>query len=95
MGASGEFPLSIHLCNSNTRSLIERGIPGDYDTRMLSGELKEMEMSKLVKSALYDDAPVLLEYEPTEHCLLSFGKIIREMINWGENHRAIVVRGKV
>ena len=54
---------------------------------MLSKELKDMEINKLVKRTVYPDTPVLIEYEPTEHCR-SFGKIIQEMIEWGKEHRA-------
>jgi DNA-binding HxlR family transcriptional regulator len=60
---------------------------------MLSKELKEMEMNKLVKRTVYDESPVLVEYEPTEYCR-SFGKIIIEMINWGREHRRVVTKLK-
>ncbi len=32
---------------------------------MLSKELKEMELNKLVKRTVYPEIPVLIEYEPT------------------------------
>lgn len=43
-----------------------------------------MELNKLVKCIVCPETPVLIEYEPTE-CCPTFGKIINEMINWGEN----------
>lgn len=52
-----------------------------------------MELSKLVKRKVYDDTPVLVEYEPTEHCR-SFSNIIMEMIKWGNAHRKVVVTKK-
>ncbi|HMF70736.1 MAG TPA: helix-turn-helix domain-containing protein [Flavitalea sp.] len=93
IGGKWRLPIINSICNGNSRFReIERSIPG-ITTRMLSKELKEMEMSKLVKRTVYADTPVLVEYEPTEHCR-SFGKVIQEMIDWGKSHRKIVVRGK-
>ena len=93
IGGKWRLPIINSICNGNRRFReIERSIPG-ITTRMLSKELKEMEMSKLVKRTVYADTPVLVEYEPTEHCR-SFGKIIQEMIDWGKSHRKIVVKGK-
>ena len=89
----GKWRLSIinAICNGNKRFReIERSIPG-ITTRMLSKELKEMELNKLVKRTVYADTPVLVEYEPTAHCK-SFGSIISEMIKWGESHRKVVIK---
>lgn len=94
IGGKWRLPIINSICNGNRRFReIERSIPG-ITTRMLSKELKEMEMSKLVKRTVYADTPVLIEYEPTEHCR-SFGKVIQEMIKWGQSHREIVVKGKL
>ncbi|WP_298734194.1 helix-turn-helix domain-containing protein [uncultured Chitinophaga sp.] len=90
IGGKWRIPVINSLCNGNRRFReIERSIPG-ITTRMLSRELKDMEMNKLVKRTVYDESPVLVEYEPTAYCK-SFGKIIQEMINWGRKHRAKVV----
>lgn len=51
-----------------------------------------MELNKLVKRNVYPETPVLIEYEPTEYCR-TFGNIITEMINWGREHRRVVVKG--
>jgi len=93
IGGKWRLPIVNSICNGNRRFReIERSIPG-ITTRMLSKELKEMEMNKLVKRTVYDESPVLVEYEPTEYCR-SFGKIIMEMINWGREHRKVVTKLK-
>jgi DNA-binding HxlR family transcriptional regulator len=93
IGGKWRLPIVNSICNGNRRFReIERSIPG-ITTRMLSKELKEMEMNKLLKRTVYDEVPVLVEYEPTEYCR-SFGKIIMEMINWGREHRKVVTRMK-
>jgi DNA-binding HxlR family transcriptional regulator len=61
---------------------------------MLSKELKDMEMNKLVNRTVYPETPVLIEYEPTEYCR-TFGNIISEMINWGREHRKVIVENKI
>jgi DNA-binding HxlR family transcriptional regulator len=93
IGGKWRIPVINSICNGNRRFReIERSIPG-ITTRMLSRELKEMEMNKLLKRTVYTDSPVLIEYEPTQYCR-SFGKIIQAMINWGKEHREIVVKSK-
>ncbi|RZM07479.1 MAG: transcriptional regulator, partial [Pedobacter sp.] len=64
---------------------IERSIPG-ITTRMLSRELKDMEINRLIKRTVTPTIPVTVEYSETDYCL-SFGSIILEMIQWGKEHR--------
>ncbi|MEX6688012.1 helix-turn-helix domain-containing protein [Danxiaibacter flavus] len=86
IGGKWRIPVINSICTGNRRFReIERSIPG-ITTRMLSKELKDMELNKLVKRTVYSETPVLVEYEPTEYCR-TFGKIIREMINWGRAHK--------
>lgn len=93
IGGKWRVPVINSLCNGNRRFReIERSIPG-ITTRMLSKELKDMEMNKLVTRMVYNDTPVLVEYEPTPYCR-TFGKIIQEMINWGRDHRKKVIQKK-
>ncbi|WP_118953076.1 winged helix-turn-helix transcriptional regulator [Taibaiella helva] len=86
IGGKWRVPVINSLCNGNRRFReIERSIPG-ITTRMLSRELKEMELNKLVVRQVYAETPVLVEYEPTAYCR-TFGNIIQEMIRWGRKHR--------
>ncbi len=86
IGGKWRLPIINSICTGNRRFReIERSIPG-ITTRMLSKELKDMELNKLVKRNVYSETPVLVEYEPTEYCR-TFGKIIQEMINWGRAHK--------
>ena len=86
IGGKWRIPVINSLCNGHKRFReIEHSIPG-ITTRMLARELKDMELNKLVKRTVYDDIPVLIEYEPTEYCH-TFGTIIGEMIKWGREHR--------
>jgi DNA-binding HxlR family transcriptional regulator len=86
IGGKWKLPIINSICNGNKRFReIERSIPG-ITTRMLSRELKEMELNKLVKRTVYPDTPVRVEYESTQYCK-TFGHIIQAMIDWGKQHR--------
>jgi len=59
--------------------------------RMLSKELKELEINGIVERKIYNQTPVLIEYKLTES-----GKniidVIDAMINWGLTHRKSEMR---
>jgi DNA-binding HxlR family transcriptional regulator len=89
IGGKWRLPIINSICNGNKRFReIERSIPG-ITTRMLSKELKEMEMNKLITRKVTPHTPVLVEYESTEYCK-TFGNIILEMIEWGKKHRKMI-----
>jgi len=76
----------VSLRNGNRRYReIAKSIP-KITFRMLSKELKEMELNKLVSRTVNDDVPVLIEYELTEYAK-TLWPILTEMINWGKRHR--------
>jgi DNA-binding HxlR family transcriptional regulator len=68
---------------------IQRNIP-KITPRMLSKELKELEMNGIIIRTVYDTIPVSVEYE-----LSASGKSISEvldtMIDWGLRHRKLVI----
>ena len=68
---------------------IQREIPG-LTPKMLSKELKDLEINELVSRQVYDTAPVTVEYE-----LTSYGKTLRPLIEelhkWGTKHRKKII----
>ena len=54
--------------------------------RMLSKELHELEMNKMVKRTVCDTRPITVEYEKTEHSETLWG-VIEAMRQWGNQHR--------
>jgi len=58
--------------------------------RMLSKELKELEMNSIVNRKVYDQTPVLITYQLTESGK-SLADLIDTMINWGLTHRSNVL----
>ncbi len=60
---------------------------------MLSKELREMEMNRLVKRTVYDTTPVTVEYELTKYSL-SLDNVISALYEWGNTHRKKIRAGK-
>ena len=54
--------------------------------RMLSKELKELELNSIVKRNVYDTRPVRIEYELTESGK-TLEPILEAMVAWGTQHR--------
>jgi DNA-binding HxlR family transcriptional regulator len=54
--------------------------------KMLSKELKDLEMNKLIRRNVYDTFPPTVEYTITEHGQ-SLKHVINELRDWGMKHR--------
>ena len=81
-----KLPILISLQFGNKRfSEIAKDIPKITD-RMLSKELRELEMNQLIKRTVYDTVPVTVEYSVTEYGD-SLDPVIQELAKWGRQHR--------
>jgi DNA-binding HxlR family transcriptional regulator len=69
---------------------LEREIP-NITPRMLSKELKELELNNLVTRTVYDTMPVTVEYELTKSGK-SLDKVMQAMKEWGVQHRKLTIR---
>ncbi len=58
--------------------------------RMLSKELKELEMNGIIKRTVRDTIPVTVEYELTESGR-SLSEVLDVMIEWGLKHRKMII----
>ncbi|RYD90010.1 MAG: transcriptional regulator [Sphingobacteriales bacterium] len=68
---------------------ISADIPKITD-RMLSKELKDLEINQLVKRTIHNTFPVTVEYSLTEHGE-SLRGIIGELHQWGQKHRDHII----
>jgi DNA-binding HxlR family transcriptional regulator len=90
---SGKWKIYIisSICHYNKRrfSDVLNDVVG-ISNKMLSKELKELELNKLVKRTVLDTHPVTVQYELTKH-----GKTLQTIINnltaWGKEHRKEVI----
>lgn len=90
---SGKWKIAIisSLCLYNKRrfSDILNDVVG-ISNKMLSKELKDLEMNMLIKRTVLDTQPITVQYELTEHGL-SLRTIINNLTEWGMMHRQKVV----
>ncbi|HEY4149055.1 MAG TPA: helix-turn-helix domain-containing protein [Chitinophagaceae bacterium] len=81
-----KLPILISLSFGNKRfGEMAREIPKITD-RMLSKELRELEINQLVKRVVYDSVPVVVEYSITDYGT-SLDNVIHELYKWGSKHR--------
>ena len=84
----GRWKMSIIalLCNGEFRySELERGLP-KITPRMLSKELRELEISELILRTVYDSRPIKVTYKLADYGYTLVPLII-ELTNWGKQHR--------
>ena len=84
------IPILISLTHGNKRfGEIQRDIE-DISPKMLSQELKSLEVNKIIKRSLYDTMPVTTEYSLTS-LGLSMSSLLEEILKWGIHFRKEVV----
>lgn len=64
---------------------VQREVEG-ITAKMLSKELKELEVNQLVKRTVHPTTPVTVEYELTEYGT-TLETVIEELRDWGAKHR--------
>ena len=90
---NGKWKISIisSICYYNKRrfSDILNDVNG-ISNKMLSKELKDLEMNKLVKRTVLDTQPITVQYQLTE-----YGETLQTIINnlsdWGAEHRKVII----
>ena len=81
-----KLPIIISLIFGDKRfKQMEREIHG-ITAKMLSKELKDLELNMLVKRTVYDTMPVTVEYSLTDYGK-TLKNVITELQNWGAKHR--------
>lgn len=90
---NGKWKISIisSICYYNKRrfSDILNDVEG-ISNKMLSKELKELEINQLVTRTVLDTQPVTVQYELTEHGR-SLQTIITNLTEWGLTHRKKII----
>ncbi len=70
---------------------MERMIP-KITPRMLSKELRDLEMNKVIKRVVLDTIPATIEYEITPYGK-SLDTVLFAMYEWGVEHRKRIIQG--
>jgi DNA-binding HxlR family transcriptional regulator len=89
---NGKWKVSIisSICYYNKRrfSDILNDVPG-ISNKMLSKELKDLEMNVLVKRTVLDTQPIAVQYQLTEYGM-TLKTIINNLSAWGTTHRKVI-----
>lgn len=84
------IPIIVSLTYGNKRfGEIKKDIE-DISPKMLSQELKELEMNKLISRTLYDSMPVTVEYSLTP-LGKSLNNLLQELLQWGIHFRTEMI----
>ena len=72
---------------------LQREVTG-ITAKMLSKELKELEMNELVNRTVFDSKPVAVEYELTPYGK-SLEDVLDALMQWGLHHRKRIMGKKI
>ena len=81
-----KLPIVASLLRGRTRFKDLQESVKKITPRMLSKELKELEINGIVERRVYNHTPVLIEYKLTESGR-DITRVIDAMIDWGLTHR--------
>lgn len=84
------IPIIVSLTYGNKRFGEIRKDIEDISPKMLSQELKELEMNKLISRTLYDSMPVTVEYALTP-LGRSLNNLLQELLEWGIHFRSEMI----
>ncbi|WP_439557258.1 winged helix-turn-helix transcriptional regulator [Dyadobacter sp.] len=86
IGGKWKLHVIIALTEGNKRfNDLQRTITG-ISARVLSNELKELELNGFVKRIVHTEPNVLIEYELTPYSD-TLQPVLTELVKWGEMHR--------
>jgi len=81
-----KIPIIVALSEGNKRfGELQRAVTG-IAPKVLSNELKMLELNGFVVRRVYDTIPVSVEYELLEYSN-TLGSVIEALRSWGEQHR--------
>ncbi len=91
IGGKWKLRIIIALRDGNKRfNELQRTITG-ISAKVLSNELKDMEMNGFVKRNVFTQTPVIIEYELTPYSD-TLGDVLHALREWGTMHRDKIIR---
>ena len=86
IGGKWKLRIIIAMSEGNYRfNELQRTIDG-ISAKVLSSELKDLELNGFVKRTVHDETPVVVTYEPTEYTH-TLKDVLQSLSAWGEMHR--------
>lgn len=89
IGGKWKLRIIVALMEGHRRfNELQRLIDG-ISAKVLSAELKDLEMNGFVKRTVYTGTPVVVEYELAKYSE-TLGEVLDSLSNWGTMHRETV-----
>lgn len=89
IGGKWKLRIIVALKEGNKRfNELQRTIDG-ISARVLSAELKDLELNGFLRRKIYDSTPVVVEYEATNYCK-TLEDVLSSLSEWGAMHRETV-----
>ncbi|WP_394758082.1 winged helix-turn-helix transcriptional regulator [Flavobacterium sp.] len=85
-GGKWRLPIIIAIKQGNSRFTDIKAFIPKITNRVLSKELKELEVNKMVVRTVYDTSPITVEYKISPYCYTA-KEIVDSMAAWGKQHR--------
>jgi DNA-binding HxlR family transcriptional regulator len=92
IGGKWRLRIIIALSEGNKRfNELQRRVD-PISAKVLSNELKELEMNGFIKRTIYTGTPVVVEYELTEYSN-TLQNVMQALSEWGAMHRETIKKG--
>lgn len=89
-----KLPVIVALVDGPQRfNDIQRAV-GDITPKILSKELRELELNEFLERKVLPTIPVTVTYELTPYSR-SLDKVMEELVKWGTQHRKRIMTAKV
>lgn len=86
IGGKWKLRIIVALNEGNKRfNELQRTIDG-ISARVLSTELKDLELNGFIRRNVYTGTPVVVEYEATEYCS-TLENVLSSLSEWGAMHK--------
>jgi DNA-binding HxlR family transcriptional regulator len=86
IGGKWKLRIIIALMHGKGRfNELQRTIKG-ISSKVLSSELKDLELNGFVKRRVYTDTPIVIEYELTDYAI-TVNPVLQALAEWGAMHR--------
>ena len=88
IGGKWKLPIIVALSGGNKRfNELQRVVEG-ISAKVLSNELKDMELNGFIKRNVFTGTPVLVEYELSNYSS-TLDEVLRSLGEWGIMHRKV------
>lgn len=86
IGGKWKLRIIIAICEGNYRfNELQRTIEG-ISAKVLSSELKDLELNGFIKRTVHHETPVVVTYEPTGYTE-TLKDVLSSLAEWGKMHR--------